>query len=91
PGDKIPIIVDALGSRTLIGTISQILPAGDPRTHTFLVKLDLPPTPGLKTGMFGRLQLDKGAGETMVVPKSAVIERGELTGVFVIGPDRISR
>lgn len=91
PGDKVPIVVDALGAQTLTGTISQILPAGDPRTHTFLVKVDLPPTPGLKTGMFGRVQLDKGAAETMVVPKSAVVERGELTGVFVIGPDHIAR
>ncbi|MEC4890302.1 MAG: efflux RND transporter periplasmic adaptor subunit [Nitrospira sp.] len=90
-GDKIPILIDALGAAPLHGVVSQILPAGDPQTHTFMVKVDLPVTPGLKSGMFGRLQLDKGMTQTILVPSSAVIERGELTSLFVVGADRIGR
>ena len=90
-GDKIPVLVDALGTQALTGIISQILPAGDPQTHTFMVKVDLPRTAGLKSGMFGRFQLDKGVSRTILVPESAVLERGELTSVFVVGPDQISR
>lgn len=90
-GDKIPILIDALGVQTLRGVVSQILPAGDPQTHTFMVKVDLPMTPGLKSGMFGRLQLDKGATQTILVPASAIVERGELTSVFVVGSDQIGR
>jgi RND family efflux transporter MFP subunit len=90
-GDKIPVLIDALGARALMGAVSQILPAGDPQTHTFTVKVDLPPAPGLKTGMFGRFQLDKGSSQTILVPSSAVVERGELTSVFVVGSDRIGR
>lgn len=90
-GDKIPVLVDALGPQVLKGTVSQILPAGDPQTHTFMVKVDLPPTAGLKSGMFGRFQLDKGASQTILVPDSAVLERGELSSVFVVGSDQISR
>lgn len=89
-GDTISVIIDALGPEPLKGTIAQILPAGDPSTHSFLVKTDLPPTPGLKTGMFGRMQFDKGVSASMVVPRSAVLERGQLTGVFVVGPDTIA-
>jgi len=90
-GDKIPILIDALGVQTLRGIVSQILPAGDPHTHTFTVKVDLPITPGLKSGMFGRLQLDKGVTQTMLVPVSVIVERGELTSVFVVGADSIGR
>ncbi|HXH85869.1 MAG TPA: efflux RND transporter periplasmic adaptor subunit [Nitrospira sp.] len=90
-GDKIPILIDALGTQALEGIVSQILPAGDPQTHTFMVKVDLPNTPGLKTGMFGRFQLDKGTAPTILVPSSAVVERGELTGVFAIGSDQVAR
>jgi RND family efflux transporter MFP subunit len=90
-GDKIAVAIDALGGQALSGRVSQILPAGDPQTHTFTVKVDLPVTPGLKSGMFGRLQLDKGVTQTMLVPASAVVERGELTSVFVVEPDRIGR
>ena len=90
-GDKIPILIDALGVQPLRGIVSQILPAGDPHTHTFMVKVDLPITPGLKSGMFGRLQLDKGVTQTMLVPASVIVERGELTSVFVVGSDTIGR
>lgn len=90
-GDKIPVAIDALGGQALAGLVSQILPAGDPQTHTFMVKVDLPRTVGLKTGMFGRFQLDTGATQTMLVPSTAVVERGELTSLFVVGEDRIAR
>lgn len=90
-GDKIPVFIDALGVQALTGVVSQILPAGDPQTHTFMVKVDLPKTPGLKSGMFGRFQLDKGTTRTLLVPDSAVVERGELTSVFVVGADQVSR
>ncbi|HEY5626375.1 MAG TPA: efflux RND transporter periplasmic adaptor subunit [Nitrospira sp.] len=91
PGDKIPVRIDALGGQVLNGVVSKILSAGDPQTHTFVVKVDLPNTPGLKAGMFGRFQLDKGTAHTILVPSSAVIERGELTSVFVVGPDQTAR
>ena len=91
PGNRITVMIDALPGQSLAGTVSQILPAGDPQTHTFMVKVDLPATRGLRTGMFGRLQLDKGVTRTIVLPSSAVIERGELTSVFVVGPDHVAR
>jgi RND family efflux transporter MFP subunit len=90
-GDKIPILIDALDAQPLRGIVSQILPAGDPHTHTFMVKVDLPITPGLKSGMFGRLQLDKGVAQTLLVPTSVIVERGELSSVFVVGSDKIGR
>ncbi|WHZ27702.1 MAG: ABC transporter, RND-adapter-like protein [Nitrospira sp.] len=90
-GDKIPVTIDALGEPALIGTVSQILPAGDPQTHTFMVKVDLPKTAGLKTGMFGRFPLEKGTAHSILVPSTAVVERGELNSVFVVGEDRIAR
>ena len=90
-GDKIQVIIDALGGQPVIGTISQILPAGDPHTHTFMVKVDLPKVEGLKTGMFGRLPLEKGITQTILVPATALIERGELSSVYVVESDQVAR
>lgn len=90
PGDKISVVIDALGEQALDGVIGQILPAGDSQTHTFTVKVDLPAKSGLKTGMFGRFQLDKGRSKTILVPRTAVVERGELTSVFAVGSDQIA-
>jgi RND family efflux transporter MFP subunit len=90
-GDKIRVTIDALDGRALAGTVGQILPAGNPQTHTFTVKVDLPQAPGLKSGMFGRFRLDKGTTRTILVPETAVVERGELTSVFAVGSDQIAR
>ncbi|MDH4301783.1 MAG: efflux RND transporter periplasmic adaptor subunit [Nitrospira sp.] len=90
-GDTISVVIDALGVDVLIGRVSQILPAGDPHTHTVMVKVDLPTTPGLRTGMFGRFQLDKGATPTILVPLTAIVERGELTSLYAVGADHVAR
>ncbi len=90
-GASLPVVIDALGPEALKGTVAKILPAGDPQTHTFTVKVDLPPTPGLKSGMFGRLQFEKGTSQALVLPRSAFVERGELSSVFAVGSDNIAR
>jgi RND family efflux transporter MFP subunit len=90
-GASIAILIDALGAVPLQGTVAQVLPTGDPATHTFLVKVDLPPTEGVKSGMFGRMQLETGSRDTLVAPRAAIVERGGLTGVFVVGADRVAR
>lgn len=90
-GDKVEVLIDALGEQPISGAIALILPAGDPATHTFLVKVDLPPTPGVRSGMFGRLRFEKGRTPTLIVEKSSVFERGQRTGVFVVGEDQLAR
>lgn len=90
-GFLVPVVIDALGADPLKGKVSQILPAGDPQTHTFTMKVELPKTAGLKSGMFGRLRLEKGMTTTLLLPKSAFIERGELASLFVVGSDRVAR
>ena len=90
-GSSLPVVIDALGADPLKGRVSQMLPAGDPQTHTFTMKVDLPATAGLKSGMFGRLRLEKGVSTTLLLPKSAFIERGELASLFVVGNDQVAR
>ena len=52
-GATIPVMIDALGPKTLSGTVAQILPTGDPATHTFLVKVNCRRRPGSKPGCSG--------------------------------------
>lgn len=82
-GKGIDVRVDAIDKVTR-GKIAQIIPSGDAATHSFLVKIDLPKTEGLFPGMFGRALLEKGAAKTILVPKSAVVEKGQLAGVFSV-------
>ena len=59
----------------------------DPASHSFLVKLDLPAVPALRSGVFGRARFEGPARQTLVVPASAAVRRGQLTFVYTVGTD----
>lgn len=53
-GDKAVVIIDALDGKTLQGQVSKVIPSGDPKTHAFVVEIDLSPHDKLYPGMFGK-------------------------------------
>lgn len=63
-----------------------VFPYADPATHTFRVRVALPAdTTGLYPGMTVKVAFAVGDARRLLVPVSALVERGELTGVYVIG------
>lgn len=86
-GAVIDVRVDAV-DKVLKGKVSQIVPSGDPSTHSFLVKIDLPGTDGVLPGMFGRAYIARGTTVSLLVSKNALIEKGQFTGVFVVKDKR---
>ncbi len=71
--------------RALIeGAVGEIAPASDPASRTTLVKVDLPPHPALRSGMFARLRIPTDAAPSLRVPAAAVIARGQLDVVHVV-------
>jgi membrane fusion protein (multidrug efflux system) len=91
PGAKVEALVDGQPG-PLAATVTAIAPSGDPTTHRFEVKADLPAATGLRAGLFARLVVAGGAAEPrLTVPAAAVFARGGLTGVFVVndGPVRL--
>lgn len=68
----------------LTGRISEIAPAADAASRTFLVKLDLPSTPGVRAGQFGRVAVPVAGSGALLVPADALIRRGQLEYVFVV-------
>ena len=83
-GDRVPVTTDALGQGDLVGVVSEIVPSGDPSSRSFLVKIRVPMSPGLRSGMFGRARFAGEQQESLTVPETAVISRGQLTGVMVV-------
>jgi membrane fusion protein (multidrug efflux system) len=83
PGAKLRAQVDGQAA-PLDARVTAIAPAGDPTTHRFELKADLPAASGLRAGLFARLLVPGIAAEPkLFAPAAAVFERGGLTGVFV--------
>lgn len=81
------LVVDSL-DKTLKGTVREVLPDVDPRTRTFTVKIDTP-RKDLRTGLFVRARIPVGTREIVAIPARAIVRRGQLTGVYVLGTDGI--
>jgi RND family efflux transporter MFP subunit len=82
-GQSVDVALDAL-DRRLAARVSEIGPAVDAASRAYIVKIDLPALPNLRSGMFGRAWFPIGARKVVTVPASAVVERGQLQSVFVI-------
>ena len=41
-GESVPVVIDSLGDQPIEGKVTQIVPAADPASRTFTVKIDLP-------------------------------------------------
>ena len=81
-GAKLPVRVGAVPT-TIEGVVVEVAPVADAGSRTFLVKLDLPPTEAARSGQFGRVWVATGESQTIRVPASALIARGQMETVFV--------
>jgi len=86
--DPVRVLIDALGSQELDGRVVEIVPAADPASRTYLVKIGLSPLSNnyqvVRSGLYGKARFVVGQTQVLAIPSSAVVERGQLTSVFVV-------
>jgi len=83
-GQSVKVQFDAV-NQSIDATIQQIVPAADPKSRSFLIKIPLKNSGKLISGMFGRIGLSLGESkETLMIPTTALIQRGQLQGVYVV-------
>lgn len=83
PGAILPVTIPTL-PKPLQATVSEISPVADAVSRTFLVKLDLPDEAGLRPGQFGRVAVPVAEAKLLLVPRQAVLKRGQIEAVFVV-------
>lgn len=89
-GMEVGARIDAL-SHGLVGTVSRVVPSGDPSTRRYQVDITLPADQPLLPGMFGRAEFPLGQVSALLVPQAAVTRRGGLDGVLVVDQSRAVR
>jgi RND family efflux transporter MFP subunit len=93
-GQSVSISLDALGGAEISGKVDEIVPAADPASRSFLIKIGLPGDARLlsvmRSGMFGRARFPLGVRQALFIPAMAIVARGQLQGVYVIDANRMS-
>ena len=88
--DIVSVYIDALAIN-FEGTVSRIVPSGDPVSRRYQVKITAPLIDGLLPGMFGRSKFLMSHHKSPVVKKSNIYVRGGLTGVFLLDRENRAR
>ena len=90
-GQNASVSLEALGSTEISGRVQQIVPGADSASRSFLVKIQLPADGHFRSGLFGRARFRKGERQTLLIPRAAIVERGQLQGIYVIDANQMSQ
>lgn len=82
-GEVLQLEIPSL-KRTVSGAVTEIQPSSDPATRSFSVKVELPVDAALTPGLFLRAKRQAARGTALLIPPSALVQRGQLTGVYVV-------
>ena len=85
------ILLDGGHGRRIRASAVEVFPYADPGTHTFNVRLQLPAgDAGLYPGMTVKVAFATGEAKRLLVPAAALVQRGELVAVYVIGEHSVT-
>lgn len=82
PGMALKVTIGSLG-KDFDAVITQTVPSVNPASRSFLVKASIKGE-GLRSGLYARVGLPTGKKMVLTVPASAVVNKGQLTGVYTV-------
>lgn len=90
-GDSVTVEVGAAGNVRVAGVVRQVNPAGNAVSRQFTVQVRIPRHDGgsVKSGMYAQVLLPKGEAKTITVPRRALVERGQLTGLYAVKDETV--
>jgi RND family efflux transporter MFP subunit len=88
PGEEVPVELGD-GRRRITARVLAEVTGADPRSPT--VELRLAGPAALTPGLAAVAEIPTGERVTLLVPASAMVERGQLQGVFLFAPDSTLR
>lgn len=92
PGIEAKIGLEALTGE-IKGVVTDVVQSIDPGSRSFLVKISLRQESRadteLRSGLYARVNIPVGRKDALLVPKGAVVEKGQLTGVYTVNAQNI--
>lgn len=87
-GQPVAVDIPAI-DMALTGTVSDVVPAVDPGTRSFLVKIGLPATAGLQSGLYVKVRIPVGRRPAIMLPAASIVDKGQLSGVYAVNGQNI--
>jgi len=91
PEQRLNVSIPVLQQNPLEGIVDTIVPRADPQSRSFTVKVLLPVHTVIHSGMFARIKIPLGEDRLLLVPSTAVVIQGQLTGIFLVDDKKTAR
>ena len=89
-GDFVTVDVTSLAGAVYEVPLARVIPTANPGSRTYDIEAYVPNPDGrLKSGMFARVKVTVGSRDAVLAPAEAIIERGQLKGVWTVDIDGI--
>ena len=86
--DLVKVQIRALGNTTIDGVVTEVNPSALYTGNQFEAKVILNPNAQQKqnlfSGMYAKVLMEKGGSPRILLPKKALIQKGQLTGVYTL-------
>jgi RND family efflux transporter MFP subunit len=82
-GQPVSVILDGV-DQNLDARVSEIVPVVDSASRAYIVKIDLPTIPAVRSGVFGHALFQLGSHPVLAIPAAAITERGQLQSVLAV-------
>jgi RND family efflux transporter MFP subunit len=88
---KVNVKIPSFQDRSLEGVIGRIDPSADQKSRSFRVRVALPEDQNILSGMFARVEIPVGEAGILMIPSTAVVHEGQLTGIYLVDANQIAR
>lgn len=89
-GDTISVSIESAEIRNAPARLYAVSEAGDPASRQYAVEaklIDPAAAESLKPGMFAQVSINLAGRDALIIPQSALVHRGQLTGVYTLTDD----
>ena len=87
----VSVSIPAARDLAVEGAVHAIYPAADASSRSFTVQVAIASHPAIHSGMFSRVTLCQGHQQKLLIPTRALLQQGQLTGIFLLDSDHIAR
>jgi multidrug efflux pump subunit AcrA (membrane-fusion protein) len=87
----VSVSIPSAGISAIEGKVQAIEPSADGASRSFTVQVSIPFHQAIHAGMFSRVTIGMGNKGRLMIPTSALIHQGQLTGIFLVDSDQVAR
>jgi multidrug resistance efflux pump len=82
-GNTVTVSLDAL-NHPVESRLVELVPSADSNNRSFTVRSSLPKIEGIRSGMYGKMEIPAGMRKMVLIPADSVIRRNSLEGVYCL-------